>query len=73
MTIDLDRARLAQEQTLTWQLRDMKLTEMVTVYLSVDKGSHEHTIYCVLIPFREAEAVLSNPADWDLLFGEGTP
>ena len=73
MNIDLDRKRLAQEKSLKWLLRDMKMTEMVTVHQWVKNGSHEYAIYCALIPSYKIEQALSDPADWDLHFYRGTP
>ena len=74
MSIDLDRKRLAQDESLKSLLRKMKLTDMVTVYQWVrEEDSHEYAIYCALIPSRQIERALSDPADWDLHFYEGTP
>ena len=74
MSIDLDRKRLAQEEPLQSQLRKMRLTDMVTLYQWIkEEDSHEYAIYCALIPSRQIERALSDPADWDLHFYEGTP
>ena len=73
MSIDLDRKRLAQEKSLEWLLRDMKPAEMITVHRWVKNGSHEYAIYCALIPSYKIEGALSDPADWDLHFYQGTP
>ena len=73
MNIDLDRQRLAQEQTLAGLFRSMKLNDMVTAHLWDKRDSHEHAIYCALIPSHRVEQALSDPADWDLHFYRGKP
>ena len=73
MSIHLDRKRLAQEKSLEWLLRDMKPAEMITVHRWVKNSSHEYAIYCALIPSYKIEGALSDPADWDLHFYQGTP
>ena len=74
MSIALDRKRLAQEGPLKSLLRKMRLTDMVTMYQWVTKeDSYEHLIYCALMPSRQIERALSNPAEWDLHFYQGTP
>ena len=74
MSIDLDRKRLAQEDPLKSLLRKMRLTEMVTMHQWIKKeGSHEYAIYCALMPSRQIERALSDPAEWDLHFYQGTP
>ena len=74
MSIDLDRKRLAQEESLKSLLRKMRLTDLVTMYQWIrEENSHEYAIYCALIPSRQIERALSNPADWDLHFYQGTP
>ena len=74
MSIDLDRKRLAQEDPLQSLLRKMRLTEMITMHQWIEKeDSHEYAIYCALMPSRQIERALSDPADWDLHFYEGTP
>jgi hypothetical protein len=72
MSIDVDRDRLSQAKILEWLRRDLKLTEMVTVYLSDSKDSHNHFIYCALIPCAQIERVLSSPF-WDFSYGRGMP
>src|SRR5437879_4543902 len=72
MSIDVDRDRLSQAKLLDWLQRDLKLTEMVTVYLSDRKDSHNHGIYCALVPFAQMERVLSSTS-WDLSHGHGLP
>jgi len=72
MRIDVDRDRLSQAEILNWLRRDLKLTEMVTVYLSDSKDSHNHGIYCALVPFAQMERVLSSTS-WDLSHGQGIP
>jgi hypothetical protein len=72
MSIDVDRDRLSQAKILDWLRRDLKLTEMVTVYLSDRTDSHNRGIYCALIPCAQIERVLSRTS-WDLLHGQGMP
>ncbi|MYB59010.1 MAG: hypothetical protein F4X51_21745 [Gemmatimonadetes bacterium] len=72
MSIDLDRERLSQTRMLEWLQRDLKMTEMVTVYLSDHRESHNYGIYCALIPSAQIEQILSNPS-WDFLVGTGMP
>jgi hypothetical protein len=72
MSIDVDRDRLSQDKILDWLRRDLKLTEMVTVYLSDRKDSHNRGIYCALIPCAQMERVLSSTS-WDLSHGQGMP
>jgi hypothetical protein len=72
MSIDVDRDRLSQAKILECLRRDLKLTEMVTVYLSDSKDSHNHFIYCALIPSAQIEQVLSSTS-WDLSHGQGMP
>lgn len=72
MSIDVDRDRLSQAELLEWLRRDLKLTEMVTVYLSESKDSYNHFIYCALIPYAQIERALSSPS-WDLSHGQGMP
>jgi hypothetical protein len=72
MSIDVDRDRLSQVKILDWLRRDLKLTEMVTVYLSDSKDSHSHFIYCALIPCAQLDRALSSPS-WDFSHGHGMP
>ena len=72
MSIDLDRERLSQTRMLEWLQRDLKMTEMVTVYLSDHRESHNYGIYCALIPLDGIDQVFSSPS-WDLRWGGGMP
>ena len=72
MSIDLDRKRLSQAKMLDWLRRDLKMTEMVTVYLSDHRESHNYGIYCALIPLDGIDQVFSSPS-WDLRWGGGMP
>ena len=72
MSIDLDRKRLSQAKRLEWLQRDLKMTEMVTVYLSDDQESHDYGIYCALIPADQIDQVFSF-SSWDLRWGDGMP
>ena len=64
MSADLDRKRLSQAERLEWLQRDLKMTEMITVYLSDHRGSHNYDISCALIPPAQIEQTLSIPY-WD--------
>ncbi|HEY9628019.1 MAG TPA: hypothetical protein V6C84_12005 [Coleofasciculaceae cyanobacterium] len=72
MSIDADQNRLSQNKMLEWLRRTPQLTDMITVYLSDDQGSHDHGIYCALIPSNQNELVLSNPC-WVFSRGQGLP
>ncbi len=72
MSIVSDQKRLSQAEMLAWLGRDLKMTEMVTVYLSDHQESHDYGIYCALIPVDQIEQVLSF-SSWDLRWGDGMP
>ena len=72
MNIDLDRDRLSHTKMLEWLRRDLRLTEMVTIYLSDREDSHNNGIYCALIPSDQIERALSTPS-WDFSHGQGLP
>jgi hypothetical protein len=57
---------------LEWLQRDLQMTDMVTLYLSDKEGSHDHGIYCALIPFDQIEEILSS-SSWDFMLGTGVP
>ena len=61
MSIDVDRERLSQKHNLEWVQRDLKATEMVTVYrrnpMIVRDG---YFILSALIPPEQVEQVLSD-------------
>lgn len=72
MSLDSDRKRLMQEDKLNWWSRELKFTEMVTVY-SRDEQDEYSGIFCALIQFDQVEQSLSDPVNWDLRFGESMP
>ena len=72
MSINLDRERLSQAERLECLQRDLKMTEMVTVYLSDHRESYDYGIYCALIPADQIDQVLSF-SNWDLRWGGGMP
>lgn len=72
MSLDSDRKRLMQKDTLNWWSRELKLTEMVTAY-SRDEQHEYSGIFCALIQFDHVEQSLSYPVNWDLRFGESMP
>jgi len=72
MSIEEERERLSQAKLLAWLNRDMRLTDMVTVYLSDVCNNHDHGIYCALIPTEQIEEILGYPT-WDLGHGDGLP
>lgn len=71
-SIEEERERLSQARNLSTLRRDMQLTDMVTVYLSNRADSHDHGVYCALIPSDQVQRVLAKPS-WDLLHGNGLP
>ena len=70
MNLDSDRKRLLQRDTLERLSRKFEMTEMVPVYLLHNEDGHEYAIYCVLIRSSQVKRALSNPADWDVGFGD---
>jgi len=72
MSIESDRERLSQAKMLEWLQRDLQMPDMVTLYLSNKEGSHDHGIYCALIPFGQIEEILSS-SSWDFMLGTGVP
>ena len=73
MSLDSDRKRLLQRETLKRLSRVMKATDMVTVYLRDDRDRYRHNTYCALIAFNRVEQALSDPLNWDLRSGESMP
>ena len=72
MSIESERERLSQKKRLECLQRELKATEMVTMYRS-DRGEHFHRgIYCALIPSDQIERALSK-SSWDLSHGSGVP
>ena len=55
MNIDSERERLSQEKTLEYLRRELKPTDMVTVYQSNDGEDSRKYIFCALIPFDQIE------------------
>jgi hypothetical protein len=72
MSIEADQVRLSQNKMLEPFLRDMKMTEMVTVYFSDSSEFYNRGIYCALIPAKKIEKALSS-SSWDLMRGQGVP
>lgn len=70
--IKKDVQRLSQSQTLESLCRPIPLTEMITVYWSDSSSTHNHGIYCALIPSSQIEARLSKTS-WDFSHGHGFP
>jgi hypothetical protein len=64
--------RLAQVDALERLCCNIPMTEMVTVYGSDSASSHNHWIYCALIPTWQVEKCLSNMS-WDFSHGNGHP
>ena len=71
MSIDSDRARLSQKKTLDSLRRDLKPTDMVTVYHK-RAGYRRGGIYCALIPCAQIDQALSE-SSWNLFYGRGVP
>lgn len=73
MSITADKVRLSQHRNLEWLKRELKPTDMVTVYqMERDELDRERFIYAVLIPSYKREETLSDSV-WDLKFGDGLP
>lgn len=72
MSTDLDRKRLSQAKRLEWLQRDLKMTEMVSVYLADKNDLYDYLIYGVLISSDQIEQTLSDPG-WNLLFNFNVP
>ncbi len=72
MSLDTDKRRLSQVQTLQHMQRDMKWHEMLTVYQAYTEEHSTHYIYCVLIPSAHIEKALS-VSTWDMEFSQDMP
>lgn len=72
MSVDQDRERLSQAKMLESLVRELKVTEMLTVYYSSSGGPHNHGIYCAFVPNNEVDQALLTPT-WDLSNGDGVP
>jgi len=72
MSLDQDRERLSQAKMLESLIRELKVTEMLTVYYSSTCGPHNHGIYCAFVPNSEVDQALLTPT-WDLSHGDGAP
>lgn len=64
--------RLGQIEALKRLRSNIPITEMVTVYWSDSASTHNHWIYCALIPSSQADHCLSN-ISWDFSHGNGYP
>ena len=67
-----DALRLTQVDTLGVLSKAISLTEMVTLYLSDSSPTHNHGIYCSLVPSSQVKDRLTNTS-WDLSHGHGYP
>ena len=73
MNLDEEQKRLSQVQNLEEMRRELRLTDMVTVFQIERNGLyHERYIYSALIPDNQIEEALSD-SDWDLDIGYGLP
>ena len=72
MSIETDRRRLSQVQTLQNIQRDLKWNEMLTVYKSYTEEYSKYYIYCALIPSAHIKEALS-VSTWDLEFSQCMP
>lgn len=72
MSLDTDKRRLSQVQTLQHMQRDMKWHEMLTVYQAYTEENSQHYTYCVLIPSAHIEKALS-VSTWDMEFSQDMP
>ncbi len=64
--------RLSQAKLLKHFLRDVRLSDMMTVYWSERTEEHSYGIYCALVPSEKVESALDDPG-WDLMHGSGLP
>lgn len=72
MSIESERQRLSQSETLRELLRQIGPAEMVTVYSTTYPDGGHRAIYCVLIPNDKIHDALLRTA-WDLQHGQGLP
>jgi hypothetical protein len=72
MNTDIDKDRLSQTKILERLKREIKLTDLITVYLSNSEDNYNHFVYCALIPSDQIEQALSS-LSWDLSHGDGVP
>ena len=72
MSIEADRRRLSQVETLQFIQCNLQMTEMIDVYFSDTTTNHHYGVYCALIPAGEIEKVLSK-STWDLSRNGGMP
>lgn len=70
MSIESERERLSQAKTLEWLRRDLKLTDMVPVYLIGENSSD--SIYSVLVPCGRISDALSD-SYWDFTPEDSVP
>ena len=73
MSIVADQERLLQKHNLEEMRRELRLTDMITVFqIDRDNLYHDRSIYSALIPDNRIEKALSD-SDWDLNIGYGLP
>ena len=72
MSIDADKRRLSQVQTLQNMQRSLKWNEMLTVYQAYTEEYSKHYIYGALIPSVHIEEALS-VSTWDMEFSQCMP
>ncbi len=72
MSVDQERKRLSQEKMLSTFTSELKITEMLTVYLSTTGDKCNYGVYCALVPSSQVDKVISN-LSWDLSHGDGIP
>jgi hypothetical protein len=74
MNVDFDKERqkLSQRAFQEWIVRDIRPTEMVTVYLSDHADFHNVFMFCCLVPNDAIDRSLSD-ISWDLSCGDGLP
>ena len=72
MSVERERSRLEQAETLAELRRNMSPAEMLTVYQDWQDDVRLHGIYCALIPSNQTGKVLDEPG-WNLMHGDGLP
>jgi len=70
--IEVERARLSQMSRIREFQRELRLTDMVTVYSHDASDQHYLSFFCALIPSTEVAASMADCA-WDLMHGHGVP
>jgi hypothetical protein len=71
-TIQAELGRLSQEKLLAGFTRELRLLELITVYLRDGGKDHSRSHYCALVKSNQIEKSLGT-LTWDLFYGNGIP